>query len=199
MDDVFDRFRFSPTQVKRPRLVDTTTFRACVIDWLRGCDETHVLVSAIETCDNTTRLRCALIDSVGTIYKTCYADLCEQYKVTGLPRVDEIGFIVELFVHASKKGIFLIAHNVAEHFEIVRAAAEKVGVILPIESLHTICTMRGSRLFCGMTYKSGKIMPTSISELYAFLMDSKEKADAHEDLISVIVYSFVEGRIRGWW
>ena len=193
---------------------------ARVEEWLRDADDMRVLVFDTETTTlrgTIVQFACVMADQTGKEFKT----YCQLWRTTepihpgataihhitttdlltsGWDRATELSFAIALLTKASEMGISIIGHNVSYDVDALARTAAKEG-LEPPPNISTLCTMRGSRLFCGFTSKNGRSKSPTNEELFIHLFGKAPDARLHDALndARVTLASFVEGRVRGWW
>lgn len=80
----------------------------------------------------------------------------------------ELREVLREFSEAAARARFLVAHNIDFDEKVIGAEYRRTGITSPLTGKIRICTMKGSRDFCGLYGSRGKKYPT-LSQLHVRL------------------------------
>lgn len=120
---------------------------------------------------------------------------------SGVDPKKEVASFIHLCNTALENQCMIIAHNAKFDVDRINFTGKRNGCAGQLKAEDMFCTMKNSRLRCGLVKMDGKSkMPTN-SELYKALFGDLPDARLHDALedCQITLKSFVQGRMNGWW
>lgn len=127
----------------------------------------------------------------------------ERLNQEGCETSIEIEKIMKYMQEMRGRKKMIIAHNATFDVRMLAQTARSWGKIWCISADDVFCTMKSSKVHCGLTStKTGRPKAPSNTELYEMLTGEKVATEGlHNALfdISLTSTSFFRGALRGWW
>lgn len=126
----------------------------------------------------------------------------ERLQKEGYQTAPEIRRVMKYMLRMRERGKVIVAHNATFDCRMLAQTAERNGENCNIFDKHVFCTMKASKLHCGLkSLKTGRAKAPSNSELYEILTGGPAVGELHNALfdLKVTSTSYFQGAKRGWW
>jgi len=126
----------------------------------------------------------------------------KKVEAHGYRAAPELRKLKHMFSTMKKRKKMIVSHNASFDTRILLQTAKQNGVDWTLTKDDVFCTMKQSKVFCGLkSISTGRDKCPTNAELYKVLTGEEPTCALHDAKadITVTARSYHEGRKRGWW